>query len=80
MPRLSEAASSGDRRNTLVALRDSIARTIEGTESGRDVAALSKRLMEVMAEIDALPDGSKSSAVARNRSRAARRKADAADG
>lgn len=27
-----------------------------GTDSGRDIAALSKRLMEVMEAIDALPD------------------------
>lgn len=79
MPKLYDAAASGDRRATLVALRDSIAKTIEGTESGRDVAALSKRLMEVMAEIEALPDPSASSPVSRSRSRAAIRKK-AADG
>lgn len=39
-----------------MSLRDSIAATIDGTDSARDVAALAKRLMEVMAEIDALPD------------------------
>lgn len=77
MPKLYDAAASGDRRATLVALRDSIARTIEGTESGRDVAALSKRLMEVMAEIEALPDPSASSPVSRSRSRAASRKREA---
>ena len=51
-----EAVSSNDRRGALVALRDKIAATIDGTDSGRDIAALSKRLMEVMREIDALPD------------------------
>lgn len=80
MPKLSEAAASGDRRDTLTALRDSIARAIEGTDSGRDIAALSKRLMEVMAEIDALPDGSASSPLARNRRRAARRAEAPGDG
>jgi len=53
---LVEAAQSGDKRATLIALRDKIAQTIENCESGRDMAANSKRLMEVMAEIDALPD------------------------
>lgn len=51
-----EAAASGDRRATLVALRDEIAETIQGCGSGRDMAALSKRLIEVMEEIDALGD------------------------
>lgn len=39
-----------------MSLRDSIAATIDGTDSARDVAALAKRLMEVMEAIDALPD------------------------
>lgn len=56
MTNLVEAAQSGDKRATLIALRDKIAQTIENCESGRDMAANSKRLMEVMAEIDALPD------------------------
>lgn len=53
---LMDAAKSGDRRRTLEALRDKIAASIQDCESGRDVAALSKRLMEVMGEIDALPE------------------------
>ncbi len=53
---LLEAAKSGDKRKTLLALRDKIAETIENCDSGRDIAANSKRLMEVMAEIDELPD------------------------
>ena len=55
MADLIKAARSGSRRETLEALRDKIAATIQDCESGRDVAALSKRLMEVMGEIDALP-------------------------
>lgn len=54
--RFVDAVQSNDRRDALVALRDKIAATIDGTDSGRDIAALSKRLMEVMREIDALPD------------------------
>lgn len=52
---LTEAAASGNKRATLIALRDAIASTIDTCESGRDLAALSKRLMEVMEEIDNLP-------------------------
>lgn len=53
---LIEAAKSGNKRDTLVALRDRLAEIIESCESGRDVAANSKRLMEVMQEIEALPE------------------------
>ena len=55
MADLVKAAKSGNRRETLEALRDKIAASIADCESGRDVAALSKRLMEVMGELDALP-------------------------
>lgn len=53
---LVEAAKSGDKRATLIALRDKLAETIDNCESGRDIAANSKRLMEVMAELESLPD------------------------
>lgn len=53
---LIEAAKSGDKRATLIALRDKIAETIENCESGRDMAANSKRLMDVIAELETLPD------------------------
>lgn len=49
---LVEAAKSGDKRETLIALRDKLAQTIENCESGRDMAANTKRLMEVMSEIE----------------------------
>ena len=55
MADLVSAAASGDRRKTLEALRDKLAASVADCESGRDVAALSKRLMEVMKELDALP-------------------------
>ena len=53
---LLEAVRTDDRRTALVALRDAVAETIDAKDSARDIAALSKRLMEIMAEIDALPD------------------------
>lgn len=55
MADLIQAAKSGDKRATLIALRDKLAETIQNCESGRDMASNSKRLMEVMAEIEALP-------------------------
>ncbi len=75
MSKLSQAAKSGDRRATLTALRDNLATAIENTESGRDIAALSKRLMEVMAELDALPCDARAAAnpVVQRRKRAARK-------
>lgn len=56
MGKLSDAAQAGNRRDILLALRDITAETIENTTSGRDVAALSKRLIEICELIDALPN------------------------
>lgn len=49
-----QAVQSNDRLATLEALRDSVAVAIDNCPSGRDIASLSKRLMEIMAEIDAI--------------------------
>jgi hypothetical protein len=67
MPDLVKSAQSGDRRKTLEALRDKLANAIANCESGRDVAALSKRLMEVMDEIDRLPRDRSESPLAKAR-------------
>ena len=67
MADLIDAAKSGDRRATLEALRDKLALTIAECESGRDVAALSKRLMEVMGELDSMPKAKPDSPLARAR-------------
>lgn len=56
MTNLIEAARSGNKRETLIALRDILAATIQNCESGRDMASNTKRLMEVMAELETLPD------------------------
>lgn len=56
MGKLTDAVKSGDKRETLIALRDRIAETIDNCESGRDMAANSKRLMEVISELETLPD------------------------
>lgn len=56
MTNLIEAAKSGNKRETLIALRDILAETIQNCDSGRDMASNTKRLMEVMAELEQLPD------------------------
>lgn len=64
MSDLTDAVKSNQKRESLIALRDKIAETISTTESGRDIAALSKRLIEVMDAIESMPDqNSKSTSV-----------------
>lgn len=48
---LHETASTGDRLKTLESLRDLLAERIDSTDSGRDIAALSLRLTDVLAQI-----------------------------
>ena len=52
MGKLLTAVRSNDKRRMLAELRDQIAKTIEGCESGRDMAALSKRIMEIVEDIE----------------------------
>ena len=74
MPTLIEAVQTNDRRTTLLALRDHLAQTLQDCNSGRDTAALSKRIMEVMQELDGLPDpDEKPNALAAARRKAANR-------
>lgn len=47
-------AATGDRLATLGALRDLLAREIQGCESSRDLAALSRQLTLVLADIEEL--------------------------
>ena len=56
MGKLLDAVRDGSRREVLFALRDETAAAIEESSSGRDVAALSKRLIEICDLIDSLPD------------------------
>jgi hypothetical protein len=51
---LSNLVSEGDDLEMLKCLRLNIARQLEDTESGRDMAALSKQFMDVTKEIRAL--------------------------
>ena len=52
---LVEAVQSGSRRKTDMALARILAEHIEQSTQDRDLAAMSRRLMEVMAELDSLP-------------------------
>jgi hypothetical protein len=51
---LSDAVATHDRAAVLKSLAAKLARTIDTTESGRDVAALSKQLRDTLTELDAL--------------------------
>ena len=48
------AAKSGDERELLCSLRDSIAEVLDEGVPARDLASLSKRLMEIRREIAAI--------------------------
>ena len=56
MANLIEAAKSGNKKETLIALRDILAATIQNCESGRDMASNTKRLMEVITELEAIKE------------------------
>lgn len=56
MGALLDAARSGDERKILEALRDNVALCIDDGAAARDLAALSKRLMEITEKLAALPD------------------------
>lgn len=46
------ATKTGDRLKTLLALRDLLAERLQTTNSSRDIASMSRRLMQVIAEIE----------------------------
>ena len=52
--RIEQIASTGDNLETLEALRQKIARTLDESNSGRDIAALSRQLVGVMHQIEEL--------------------------
>lgn len=53
-PSIATAARSGNRRRLLVALRDGIALQLEEGVPPRDLASLSKRLVDIAVEIEAI--------------------------
>jgi hypothetical protein len=52
---LVEAAASGDKRATLIALRDRLAQEIEQA-GARDLAPLSRQLTDVLNQLDEFPN------------------------
>lgn len=54
---LTDAAATGSRIAVLRALRERLAVDVDACGSARDVAALSQRLMDVLAQIDELGGG-----------------------
>ena len=53
-PRSVRRAAAGSRRDLLVALRDQIAEAIDAGVPARDLAALSRRLLEITRDIEAI--------------------------
>lgn len=52
---MTQAASDGSRRELLVAMRDRVAKTVEDPNTPpRDLAALTRRLLEISNEIEAI--------------------------
>lgn len=54
---VASASENGSRLEALKTLRRKVAKTIDGTDSGRDISSLSKQLREIMAEIDEIEKG-----------------------
>ncbi|MGW4426420.1 hypothetical protein [Streptosporangium sp. NPDC004631] len=75
--RVSTVVSEGDRRASLEAIRDKLARELTGA-TGRDAAVIAKELRAVLADLDALPGGKEVSKVDELAARRADRRADAA--
>lgn len=74
---LAHAVADGDRRSSLIAIRDRLAAELDNPLiMPKDVAAVSKQLADVIREIDALPNAAEVSEVADlARRRESRRKA-----
>lgn len=52
--RIAQAAASGSRRDLLVAMRDAIADDLDAGVPARDLASLTRRLLEITKEIEAI--------------------------
>lgn len=59
-----DAAASGDRRMLLVAMRDKIAGDLDEGVPPRDLASLTRRLLEITREIEAIDAAGNGDAVA----------------
>lgn len=54
-PTIAEAAATGDHLQTLIALRDKLARSLDMSTQARDTASLARNLQLVLKEIDGMP-------------------------
>jgi hypothetical protein len=54
MSDIAAAAQTGDQLAALTALRDRLARAIDESDSARDIPALSRQLVDVMARIESI--------------------------
>jgi hypothetical protein len=72
------AVQTDDRLTSLVALRDALARAIDGCDSLRDLAALSARLTDVLQQIEAIPNKAEVSAADEIAARRAARRTNSA--
>ena len=67
---LLEAVKSGDRRAILEATLIRAAKAMDETDNGAAIAALVKRIDEISAQLDAMPDkGAEKSAFKKNRAK-----------
>lgn len=48
------AMASGDRRKSLIALRDQLAERLDATSSARDAATMARQLAAIVSELDGL--------------------------
>lgn len=62
MANLSDIAKNGNKKETLIALRDILATTIQNCESGRDMASNTKRFMEVIDALEGIEKAEKEEA------------------
>lgn len=70
---LREVVAAGDRRASLIALRDELAKRLQ--DADRDVAPISRQLLLVLRELDQLPTPAEESKVDELANRRARRRA-----
>lgn len=59
MVSVSDAAASGSEKEALIALRDTLARAIDGCDSGRDLASLSRQFVDVVTRLGESEDAKK---------------------
>lgn len=62
MSEFTETIADGDDRAQLEALRDKLATAMDEADKGADIAALTRRLLDVLAKLKSIPDGKQKSA------------------